>query len=192
MTVSKCRISRVLLALALAVVAGLAQADAWHVSISTAGYTGNGSLELSLLGLANATPATATVSGFTGAFGADGDLQGSISGSFPGTLVFNNSGTNDFWRSVTLGGVFSFNVDFQLATAPGAGTTFAVSVANQSDYLTPLPVVTFELVSGLSPVVTKNPVFASVNPVAAVPEPASWALLLAGLGSIGIVRRRRA
>jgi len=184
--------SGALLALALAA-AGLAQAGTrYHVDVDSTGYAGDGSLELTFLGLAGAAPAGATASGFTGDFGPDGGQEGSVTGAFPGPRVFTNAGTNDFWRAVTLGGVFGFDVDLDVPTAPGAGTTFAVYLAGASAYLTPdgSPVARFDLATGMAPAIATNPLFASVTPAAAVPEPASWALVAGGLTLLGGVRRR--
>jgi hypothetical protein len=186
------------LALALASAAlapGMAQAgQIYHVAVDSSGYGGDGSLELSFLGLANAAPATATVDRFTGRFGTDGALDGTVSGAFPGSLVFDNAGFNYFWRGVTLGGTFGFDVDLDLPSAPGAGTTFAVYLADLSGYITNGPVATIDLVSGAVPAIAANPAFATVTPAAPVnqvPEPAGAALMLAGLGLLGCMRQRR-
>lgn len=191
------KLVRTLLACALTAAAGLAQAGvSYHVDVDSTGHTGPGSLELTFLGLANAAPASATASGFTGLFGTDGDQQGSVTGSFPGQLVFNNGGANDFWRSVTLGGVFGFDVDFDLPIAAGANTTFAVMLADAAGYLTVAPVAAFELAPGSAVAVSADPTYARVaavtlEPARSVPEPASWKLAGSGLLLMGVLRRLR-
>lgn len=182
-------------AAAAAFVPGVALAGpTYHVTVDSSGYSGAGSLDLSFLGLANAAPATATVGHFTGGFGSDGALDGTVSGTFPGGLVFDNSGLNYFWRGVTLGGSFGFDVTFDLpgAADPGAGTTFAVYLTDLAGYLTNGPVATIDLAAGALPAVTANAALAAVvpvTPVGDVPEPAAWALLLGGLGLLGWTRR---
>jgi hypothetical protein len=186
------------LALAAALASGMAQAGpTYHVAIDSHGYSGPGSLDLSFLGLANAAPATATVNHFTGAFGADGVLDGAVSGVFPGGLVFDNGGPNYFWQGITLGGAFGFDVGFDLPDGTGAGTTFAVYLTDLASYLTNGPVVTIDLASGAAPAIAADASLAAVTPVAPageVPEPAGWALMLAGLGIapglLGWQRRR--
>ena len=193
MNPTKQTMASALLALVLLAAGGLAHAGArYHVALDSTGYHGGGALELTFLGLAGAAPAAATASGFAGAFGTDGGEEGSVAGTFPGPLAFTNAGPNDFWRAVTLGGVFGFDVDFDLPAAPGSGTTFAVYLADAAGYLTADagPVARVDRAAGLDPVIGTEAAFASVTPMAAVPEPSSWALVAGGLALMGALRRR--
>ena len=108
----------------------------YQVSIDTAPLgTGQAYLGLYLLGLADATDATAIVSNLIGAFTGPAMLDGSTTGSLPGPIVFSSAdGGGDFVQPIQLGGKFQFDVDFKMGTG-STGSTFGWALFNDVAYL---------------------------------------------------------
>lgn len=181
---------------------GLASAAAYHVELDTSAYQGDGYLDLQFLALLDATPATATLSNFSGAVNGLVEQVGNVSGTLASGLSFaNGDGGSILFSSITLGGRFSFDLDFggEFLTAAGdSGTTFSIGLltfdGDNYAYLGGAePQLRFELTpayagsaGGVDTVVLGN--LASVS---AVPEPSTWLMLLAGLAVLGFAARRR-
>ena len=195
---------RAVLAALLAGSSSLALADplGYHVEIDTSAFSGAGFLDFAFIaGNSPAPGASAVLSNFSGAFGALESLEGSVSGSAPGTLTFGNSGAyNDWFQNVTLGGKFAFNIVFGgefLTTAGNAGTTFGVGLldASGTSYLGNVNgnLLQFELtpVYGGVPASIAGSTYASIASVSAVPEASEWMMLTGGLALIGLALRRR-
>lgn len=195
---------RAVLAALLAAASSAALADplSYHVEIDTSQFAGAGYLDFAFIaGNAPAPWASATLSGFTGAFGALESQDGNVSGSLPGTLVFGNGGSyNDWFHNVTLGGKFGFNIVFGgdfLASDGNAGTTFGVGLLDASgvNYLGNPDgnVVQFELMpmAGSLPATVSAASYAGFASVSAVPEASEWLMLSGGLALIGLAMRRR-
>lgn len=195
---------RAVLAAVLAASSSLALADplGYHVEIDTSAFSGAGFLDFSFIaGNSPAPGASATLSNFSGAFGALESLEGNVSGSLPGTLTFGNSGAyNDWFHNVTLGGKFAFNIVFGgdfLTTAGNAGTTFGVGLLDASgmSYLGNVNgnLLQFELtpVYGGMPASIAGSTYASIASISAVPEASEWMMLTGGLALIGLALRRR-
>jgi hypothetical protein len=196
MNFAKSLFSRALLAAALVTGAGAALAGPmYHVDIDTTSFTGLGTgyLDLSFLPGVETGPATATVSHLKGDFGSYVDMSApGLSGSLDGKLVFDNSQYADLFRSINLGGSFSFDLSFDGPYTGIGGTDFDVSVLNEaSDYLLQ-SVVHVSLRPGEIDLKADEQ-YASIVPVSAdVPEPSAAALVLIGLMMAGAVVRRRA
>ncbi|PMQ10687.1 NF038129 family PEP-CTERM protein [Janthinobacterium sp. AD80] len=195
---------RAVLAAVLAASSSLALADplGYHVEIDTSAFSGAGFLDFAFIaGNSPAPGASATLSNFSGAFGALESLEGNVSGSLPGTLTFGNSGAyNDWFHNVTLGGKFAFNIVFGgdfLTTAGSAGTTFGVGLLDASgmSYLGNVNgnLLQFELtpVYGGAPASIAGSTYASIASISAVPEASEWMMLTGGLALIGLALRRR-
>ena len=194
---------RAVLAALLAGSASVALADplGYHVEIDTSTFSGAGFLDFAFIaGNSPAPGASATLSNFSGAFGALESQEGSVSGSLPGTLTFGNSGAyHDWFHNVTLGGKFGFNVVFGgdfLTTAGNAGTTFGVGLLDASGtaYLGNVNgnVLQFELtpLNGGVPASIAGSTYASIASISAVPEASEWMMLTGGLALIGLALRR--
>src|SRR5450830_1816221 len=131
---------RAVLAALLAAGSSVAMADPlhYHVKIDTSQFSGAGFLDFAFLaGNSPAPGASATLSQFSGAFGALDSKEGNVSGSAPGTLVFGNGGGyNDWFQNVTLGGKFAFDIvfggDFLGSNSNNVGTAFGLGLLDQS------------------------------------------------------------
>lgn len=186
------------LLLAACMLGGAAQAGAapvYHITIDTAPL-GNGQAYLGLyfLGLADAAPATATVSNLTGAFSGKPQITGSVTGALSGPAVFSNAdGGGELVRVVTLGGLLSFDVGFTLG-AGDAGTTFGWALFDDARYLgADGDLGTVSLWPGAAPGAMFTVDDASdLSDVSAVPEPSAVLLMAAGmLCLVARARRRR-
>lgn len=183
--------------LAACMLGGAAQAGAtplYNITIDTATLGGGQAyLGLYFLGLANAAPATATVSNLTGAFSGTPEVTGWVTGAPPGPVVFSNAGGGgELVRAVTLGGLLSFDVGFTLG-AGDAGTTFGWALFDDSRYLgADGDLGTVSLWPGAAPeaiFVVDN--ISALSHVRAVPEPSSVLLMLAGMLCLMAHARRR-
>jgi len=183
--------ARAMLALMLVTGAGAASAGpTYQVTIDTQGLSGIGQLDFAFLGLETAGAATAFLSNFSGNFG-DFVLEGDASGDRDsGILLGNSVFFNDYLQTVTLGGVFRFNVMFDFA-GEGDGMTLGVALYDEffTTYLgTEGNLVQFDLMPGSGVTVSAAE---GLTRVAEVPEPASMAMLLAGLMLLGATLRQR-
>lgn len=195
---------RAVLAALLAAGSSVALADplGYRVEIDTRQFSGAGFLDFAFIaGNSPAPGAMATLSNFSGAFGALASQEGNVSGSLPGTLTFGNGGAyNDWFHNVTLGGKFGFNIVFGgdfLNTAGNAGTTFGVGLLDASGtaYLGNANgnLLQFELtpLNGGIPASIAGSTYASIASISAVPEASEWMMLTGGLALIGFALRRR-
>lgn len=115
-----------------------------------------------------------------------------------GTLNYNASFTNNSTRA----GDWSFRTSFQYAASVRGGSSFDIALdASMSIYDTTGAGTTADV--RVDPLITIDPVWLISHPgysvqteagfgnALPVPEPKSWALLLAGLGIVGAARRCR-
>ena len=190
--------TRSLLAMALGACGSVFAAPVYHVSIDTSKLgSGNAVLDLQLGGLTGAAPVTATLNHFMGAYGAS-DLSGDASGSIGSSVrLVNDAGFSDLLQEVMLGGLFSFDLSFDVGTGGMDGSSFTAMLTNP-DFTANLgmgtPLVDIELMPGQADMISPANAFASVSPaaVSAVPEPSTLLSMVTGLGLLGFGLRRRA
>lgn len=175
----------------------------YHVNIDTSAFAGPGIIEFYLSRDGAAPQSMATLSNFAGAFGAEHDRDGDVTGDIPGNVVFGSTdGFNFLDQMASFGGAFSFDIEFDgdfASTASSITSFFSVALFNEdmSAYLgAQSDLVLFSLVpmGGIAPAGVSFEVFgpiASVTAATAVPEPSELALMLAGLSMMGLVIRRR-
>ncbi|MGF6274159.1 hypothetical protein ABIB38_002538 [Massilia sp. UYP11] len=181
--------------LALSIVFGAPAALAgplYRVSLDTSALAGAvGYLDLGLNGPLDAAPTVARLGNFSGAFLDGGVLpsSGNVSGDVVnGVVLRNGPDFNFFEQLVAFGGLFSFDVEFDLGEGVN-GTLFSVAFIDDAyHYLGAAGnVVEMNLVAG-EPVALQlvDPAFASV---AEVPEPGAWLLVASGLFLLAATRR---
>jgi hypothetical protein len=195
----KSMFSRTFAALVLAASSVAAFASpVYHVTIDTTTLgTGSAFLDLALGTLGDATPVTATLSGFKGDFVDVADRLGDSTGSVAeGTIVLGNSESwNDVYYAVKLGGKFDFNISFLTgADDTTIGTRFSAALYDAIGYLgLEGDLVQIDLMPGGADVLSDPNAYGQVGIAAAanVPEPSAAALVLIGLMMAGAVARRR-
>lgn len=176
--------TRALVALLLMTGAGAALAGpVYRVSLDTGNWSGSGYLNLTLAGLNQALPVTATVSNFQGSFGAASFTQGLVAGDVASTVTLvQGPSFNELLQQVDFGGLFSFDVSFDVAPGVLDGSHFGVALVNagRTAYADGLigDIASISLMPGAAPLAWADARFVSI---AEVPEPGSAALVLAGL-----------
>lgn len=187
-------LSRSLLAMVLGACGGVFAAPVYHVTIDTSTLgNSNAVLDLELGALTgSAAPVTATLNHFMGAYGAS-DFSGNASGSIGSSIyLVNDAGYSGLLQSIMLGGLFSFDLSFDVGTGGLDGSSFTAMLYN-ADFSATLgmdtPLVQVDLMPDQDDVVSPANAFASVT---AVPEPSTLLSMVTGLGLLGFGLRRRA
>jgi hypothetical protein len=198
------------LALAAALVSLPATAQAVTIDFESLGFDGN--TNTSPMGLASPVVIGDFTFTATDPFGLPPILvfarQSTNNPDFGGTSIFPNRSEPGLTIARTDGGVFTFNsldltfaFDDQNASFAGGLATFtfnggATSETRAFDNLAGFQTFTFNATNLTSVRVSADSAFAIDNVVlnagpAAVPEPATWAMMLGGFGLIGAASRRR-
>ncbi|WP_195763538.1 NF038129 family PEP-CTERM protein [Duganella guangzhouensis] len=179
----------------LLAVAMPAQAATYQVTINTASLAGqSGYLDFLMLSLAGADPVQATISNFTGSYSSGTYVYGDVGGSVTSSVsLVNSTAWSEFAQWVNFGGVYSFSVSFSGSSGSGAGTNLGIALLDQDfSYVgSSADIVTFALQPGSadSVLATAGLATVAVTVPSAVPEPAVWALLCAGLMLLARARR---
>lgn len=175
----------------------------YHVTLDTSGKAGQALMDFTFLANGGATPATAVLDHFTGAFGATFDRSAGAAGAIPGGVTLGNQNGGDYLTQfVQLGGLFGFDIHFDGDFATTAGideSEFNATLYNASltGYIgDPGSFAQFVLVPQVAGVaggvLAASPTGqAVIGPAARVPEPATPALTLGALGLLAAMRRRR-
>lgn len=178
---------------------GAAQAvPSYHVTVNTAAYRGDALMDFTFLANAGATPATAVLNNFTGAFGPEFDRSTGVTGLVPGQVSLGNQGGGSYFTQwISLGGLFSFDVRFDgdyASTANIDASQFNATLYSSDfgGYIgTAGSFAAFELLplSNGSPgqVLVSSP--NGMGTVSKIPEPSG--LFLSGLVMLGLVKRRK-
>ncbi|KQV82224.1 hypothetical protein ASD15_09190 [Massilia sp. Root351] len=188
-------LARLLLAVFLACSAGAAAAGPMYsVRIDTSSLGGGAAyLGLYFMGLADATPASATVSQLSGALAGTPAVSGTVDGALPGPLVFSNAnGGSELVQAITLGGVFSFDLTFLMGSGD-VGSTFGWALFNDVSYLgADGDLGTVSIQPGAAPggvyALSGNSALSSVQ---VIPEPATLWLVLLALMPLAVLGGRR-
>jgi hypothetical protein len=187
--------TRALLALLLTGGAHAAYAGPmYHFTVDTTRLTGTGYLDLTFAALAGATPATATLTHFTGAFGTTALPTGDVGGDIGTQVTFGNGHTfNELLQAVTFGGLLGFDAAFDIAPGGAIGTGFGIALVNAAldNYVpgTSGNVASIALMPG-APAAT---VWADAAFVTAtrIPEPAGLPVFATGCALAALALRRQ-
>ncbi len=185
---------------------GVAQAsETYQIDVDTTGLTGTGYLDFQFD--PGATPydagsATITLLSTDGTLGSPLTDIGAVSGTLPGTVVIDNTdATNEYTQTFTYGTSFDFLVTLNIPTVSGTAVggnsfTFDAEDSNFDPLLSssfPAVEIDLDATTG-APTVTNNTDSSNPNGFASVselPEPATCALLGAGLAFLAGWRRPR-
>lgn len=186
---------RAMLAFSIAVGAPAALAGPlYRVSLDTSSFAGStGFLDLGFNGGGDMGQSIARLSNFSGNFVGDATYTGDATGTVAaGAALGNSTGENFFTQAVTFGGLFSFDVAFDLGNEP-LRTLFTVALFNDAfdTYLgADAELFSIDVIAGKMDDVTVNaPGLVQVAQITEVPEPGEWLLLSTGLLLIVATRR---
>jgi hypothetical protein len=134
----------------------------------------------------------------TGTFGNNGPLAGEFTNVFTFNVTSRGVVASDFSNAATGNGASS-DIDFTSATLTGNGTTTSYTkLLGEPNSLTELWSFTpFQIAAGTYTLTVSGvsfgnkATFAGNFNVAAVPEPATWAMMIGGFGMVGGAMRRR-
>jgi hypothetical protein len=187
---------RALVALAMFSSSGqLFASPVYHVSIDSAGLSGQGYLDFLFLGLGSAARSDVQLTHFTGDFDRSTSTASNADGSLDaGVTIHNDTGWNEFAQLANFGGLFAFDVQFSTANDGTSGSNLSIALLDSglNGYVggTTGDMASFQVYPGRPALFTASD-RAAVGP-AAVPEPATLAEVASGLMLLfGTLRRRR-
>lgn len=180
---------------------GTAEATpSYHVTVDTTKYSGQALMDFTFLANLGATPATAILNNFVGAFSATFDRSAGTAGTVPGLLQLGNQNGGDYLTEVVeLGGKFSFDIRFEgdFAGIENANATLFNATLYRPDFSDfvgpPGSFAAFELL----PPLNGNPGGVQVSEsgelatIAEIPEPSTLLLMLGALSALGLLSRSR-
>ncbi len=193
------RQAAVVLALAGSSLAALAGPVSYRVNVDTTALSGYGFLDLQFSSLLPATAATATLSNFTGGFGAI-DMDDGVVYNGDGSLTLATTPDLGSYLSYNLafGTVLGFDLLFSDDYSADTGTdgsllTVGLFGADGTVYGDAQGIIArFELEPRFGATTSAESGFATIAPLGAdVPEPSDWMLMATGLALLGASLRRR-
>ena len=137
----------------------------------------------------NVTMATVSPGSYTAHFGSDHNA----SGAFTDTFTFNPAVGPSLANAViqTLSLFNNNNINFSGAALNGHAFTLSPTGAYEWGMLNPVAVTGTLTLTVMGNVLTPSGSYSGDINVAAVPEPETYGMLLAGLGVVGFLARRR-
>lgn len=159
----------------------------YRVAVDTSSWSGSGYLSLTLSGLSNEVPVTATVTNFVGNFGTESFTQGQVTGDAASVVsLVQGPSFNELLQSIGLGGMLWFDVRFEIPQGVLNGSNFGVALVNASltAYAagTDGDIAAIALMPGADAMIWADQRFVSI---AEVPEPGSAAIVMLGLLLLG-------
>lgn len=195
----KNRFSLCLFALALFASSAAQALPTYRVSVDTSGHAGRALMDFTFLANAGATPVTAILTNFSGAFAESFDRSPGVTGDIPGQVVLSNQDGGDYLTQfVNLGDWFSFDVRFEgdfAGTENIDGSQFNATLYNEdlTGYIGGEgSFVEFALLPQVNGVPGGVQVAtpAGLADVSEIPEPSSLLLALGAIALLGFGRGR--
>ena len=189
----------ILFALALFASSVATATPVYRVSVDTSALSGLAVMDFTFLANAGATPASAVLGNFRGAFGSEFERSSGVSGAIPDGLAFGNqAGGSYLTQFVNLGGQFSFDIRFggdfaTVANMDGSQFDVTLYTENFTGFIgAEGSFASFALLPPWNgaPGATLVSVSQGLATVAEVSEPSGLLLALTGLAMAGLARGR--
>lgn len=186
----------VVLALGLAaasLTAGATVLPTYHISVANTVTPDVAYIDFLFSSIDGAAPVTATLSNFTGMPLDELDRQCAVSGTTDSFVIGNAGACN--YLLLAVNGPFAFDLNFSegfldFASTFASNSDFSIALYDSDNNIYGADTGTLDFALSNQGVVFTSA--SSVVGVAAVPEPADWALMLTGLAFVVAVTRRKA